>query len=158
LAGNIIDNNLEDILKPNVVMSLIILLVLSLAVNIASICADDLEEFKAAVETYNNAFVKGDINKRVEIEAESVGLADYNKYLQNYKTTDGIVVAVRILQCKFCDLADKCDRQHWNSFRKFQYQKETQRVPGGDSKLAMVFHLAKNKWSMEAYIFSSGDD
>ena len=75
-------------MKPNVVMSLIILLVLSLAVNIASIYADDLEEFKAAVETYNKSYVQGDIDKRVEIEAGSVGLADYNKNLQNYKTTD----------------------------------------------------------------------
>jgi ketosteroid isomerase-like protein len=75
-------------MKLNVFMPLILLLMLSLVMNISNSQADDLEEFKAAVESYNNAYVQGDIDKRVEIESESVGLSSFNKNLVNLKLID----------------------------------------------------------------------
>ena len=75
-------------MKPNVFMPLILLLMLSLAMNTSIARADDLEEFKAAVKRYNDSLVHWDVDIIDDIEAEAFGFTFRYEYITNNKIID----------------------------------------------------------------------
>jgi hypothetical protein len=75
-------------MKRNVFMPLILLLMLSLAMNTSTARADDLEEFKAAVKRYNDSLVHWDVDIIADIEAEAFGFTFRYEYITNNKVID----------------------------------------------------------------------
>jgi ketosteroid isomerase-like protein len=55
------------------------------SINISIVQADDLEQFKEAVERYNNSVAKWDLDNRGDLEAEAVGLESMHRNLTNNK-------------------------------------------------------------------------
>ena len=72
-------------MKLHFFLPLIILLVLFSSINTSIVRADDLEQFKEAVERYNNSVAKWDLDKRGDLEAEAVGLEFMQPNLTNNK-------------------------------------------------------------------------
>ena len=72
-------------MKLHFFLPLIILLVLFSSINTSIVRADDLEQFKEAVERYNNSVAKWDLDKRGDFEAEAVGLEFMHRNLTNSK-------------------------------------------------------------------------
>ena len=75
-------------MKRNAFIPFILLLMLSLAMNTSITCADDLEEFKAAVIRYNDSLIHWDVDIIADIEAEAVGFTFKDEYITNHKILD----------------------------------------------------------------------
>ena len=72
-------------MKRIVFMPLILLLMLSLAMNNSIARANDLEEFKAAVKRYNDSLIHWDVDIIADIEAEAFGFSFIYKYITDHK-------------------------------------------------------------------------
>lgn len=75
-------------MKRNAFIPFILLLMLSLAMNTSVACADDLEEFKAAVKRYNDSLIHWDADIIADIEADAIGFTFKDEYVTNHKILD----------------------------------------------------------------------
>jgi hypothetical protein len=78
----------EEIMKQLVSIPLILLVMLSLAVNIPVAGADDIVEFNAAVQRYNDSLIHWDADLIANIEAEAFGFTATLRYITQNKLID----------------------------------------------------------------------
>ena len=72
-------------MKRNVFFLVILLLMLSVAMNTSIARADDLAEFMAAVKRYNDSLSHWDVDIIADIEAEAVGYSFGEQYITDHK-------------------------------------------------------------------------
>ena len=75
-------------MKQLVLIPLILLVMLSLAVNIPDAGADDIAEFNAAVQRYNDSLIHWDADRIADIEAEAFGFTSTLSYITQNKLID----------------------------------------------------------------------
>ena len=75
-------------MKPHMVTSFIVLLLLALTINVPIANADDLSEFNAAVQRYNDSLIHWDADRIVDIESEAYGFTSSIYYLTQNKLMD----------------------------------------------------------------------